>query len=244
MAAVMAAYGRNDLRNIRRDTLLIGVSLGPLGYALAMWFVPALTRYLDQQHNFDLLPYHTIIISGFVLIAPCAVLGFICAMILIEEKDQRTLAALRVTPAPPMSYPLYRAVTTTLATAVSLTVALWLTFLVPADLIIAAIPVTLLCGMNATLIGLMLAALARNKVEGMALVRGLGGVLVGLPLIPYFFDDNPFMLLFGLLPTYWPAKAYWEAADGGTMWPYILIGAGYCGLLCWWFLRRLGHQKY
>lgn len=242
MPSLMAAYGRNDLRNIRRDTLLTGVVFGPFVYAMAMWLLPALTRYLERDHGFDLVPYHALILSLFVVIGPVAVLGAVCGMLLMDDKDQHTLAALRVTPAPPMSYPLYRAATTTVVTALSLIAAMALTGQVPGDVIGAAIPVTILCGVNATMLGMALAAWARNKVEGLAVMRAVGMLLFGLPIIPYFFD-TPYMLLFGLLPTYWPAKAFWEVWDGGNPWPYLLAGSVYAVALTWWFVRRLAGQK-
>lgn len=52
----LAAFGRNDLKSVRRDSILVGVVLGPFGYAMAMWFLPAVTRTLQRQYGFDLSP--------------------------------------------------------------------------------------------------------------------------------------------------------------------------------------------
>jgi hypothetical protein len=52
-----AAFGRIDLRTIRRDSLLIAVMLGPIGYALALWFLPALTAH--ASHPQDRVQMHT-----------------------------------------------------------------------------------------------------------------------------------------------------------------------------------------
>jgi fluoroquinolone transport system permease protein len=242
MAGVMAAYGRNDLRNIRRDSLLTGVAVGPFMYAAAMWLLPALTRYLDRDHGFDLVPYHALVLSAFIVIGPVAVLGAVCGLILIEDKDQRTLAALRVTPAPPASYPLYRAATTVAATALSLTAAMALTGQVELRIVLASIPITVLCGLNAAAVGFALAALSRNKVEALALIRAIGLLLFGLPLVPYFYD-HPAVITFGLIPTYWPAKAFWEVWDGGDPWPALAAGTAYTGAIAWWLLRRFASQK-
>ncbi|MQM26142.1 ABC transporter permease [Glycomyces albidus] len=243
MAGVAAAYGRNDARSIRRDSLLLGVAAGPFMYAAAMWFLPALTRYLDRDHGFDLVPYHALVLSAFVVIGPVAVLGAVCGLLLIEDKDQRTLAALRITPAPPSSYPLYRAGTTIAATALSLTASMALTGQIEAEVVAASVPVTLLCGLNAAAVGFGLAALAHNKVEALALIRAIGLLLFGLPLVPFFYD-HPALIAFGAIPTYWPAKAFWEIWDGGNPWPYLAAGALYAGSLAWWLLRRLASQKH
>jgi len=42
----------------------------------------------------------------------------------------------------------------------------------------------------------------------------------------------------GLLPGYWPAKAYWQASAGLPTWPYILTGLIYSGGLIVWLLYR------
>jgi fluoroquinolone transport system permease protein len=234
----VGAFGRNDLKSIRRDTIMIGVGFGPFAYALAMWFVPPFTRFLLQGYDFDLTPYHMFIVSAFVIVGPIAVLGALCGLMLLDDKDQHTLAALRVAPIPPMTYPLYRAAMITALTTVSITAALALTGLVPGQLVLRSIPIAFVCGTGAAVVGLLMPAIAGNKVEGLAVLRAIGMLLFGLPLIPWFMD-SPLQLLFGLLPTYWPAKAFWLAADNATYWPYLLAGTAYNALLAYALLRRL-----
>ncbi len=235
------AFGRNDMKSVRRDSIMIGVGLGPFIYALAMWFLPPLTNLLQRQYAFDLTPYHVLIVSGFVIVGPIAVLGALCGLMLLDEKDQHTLAALRIAPIPPLTYPLYRALVTTVVSAVSIVAALALTLQVPADLVLKSIPIGLVCGTGAAVVGLLMPAVAGNKVEGLAVMRAVGMLLFGLPLIPWWLD-SPWQLLFGLLPTYWPAKAYWLAAEGATYWPYILGGIAYNSLLAYVLLRRLARS--
>jgi fluoroquinolone transport system permease protein len=234
----VAGFGRNDLRSVRRDTIMIGVGLGPFIYAMAMWFLPPFTRYLERDHAFDLAPYHMLIVSAFVLVGPIAVLGALCGLMLLDDKDQHTLAALRVAPIPPLTYPLYRASMITVVTTVSVVAALALTRLLPASLIVASIPVALVCGLGAAVVGLLMPAVANNKVEGLAVMRAIGILLFGLPLIPWWLD-SPAQLLFGLAPTYWPAKAFWLAAEQENFWPYVIGGVVYNTLLGYLLLRRL-----
>lgn len=59
----------------------------------------------------------------------------------------------------------------------------------------------------------------------MALSKAFGILLVG-PLAAYFIEGG-WQFALGLLPTYWPAKAYWVASAGGAAWPYVLAGAAY-----------------
>lgn len=233
-----AAFGRNDLKSIRRDSILIGVAFGPFIYAMAMWLLPAVTRMLQRQYGFDLTPYHILIISAFVIVGPIAVLGALCGLMLLDDKDQHTLAALRVAPIPPLSYPLYRATMITGVTTISIVAALALTRQLPAWLVLRSIPIGLVCGLGAAVVGLLMAAIAGNKVEGLAIIRAIGVLLLGIPLIPWWLD-SPAQILFGLLPTYWPAKAFWLAANSAPYWPYIIGGLTYNGLLAYLLLRRL-----
>ena len=75
----VAGFGRNDLRSVRRDSIMVGVGLGPFIYAMAMWLLPPFTRFLEREYAFDLTPYQTLIVSGFVVVGPIAVLGALCA---------------------------------------------------------------------------------------------------------------------------------------------------------------------
>jgi fluoroquinolone transport system permease protein len=84
---------------------------------------------------------------------------------------------------------------------------------------------------------LFLAAFAENKVQGFALVKALGAVLLA-PVVAWFVD-MPWQLLAGVVPSYWPLRAYWSAADpGADFWIFLAVGFAYHGLLLAWLLRR------
>lgn len=99
----------------------------------------------------------------------------------------------------------------------------------PTSVLPDLIPVALVAGLFSVFIGLFLAAFASNKVEGLAFMKGVGWLMIG-PLAAYFVPGR-WELLFGILPTYWPAKAFWVAGEGGSYWPYLLVGALYALLL-------------
>lgn len=234
-----AAFGRNDLKSVRRDAIMPFIAIGPFGYAALMWLIPPFTDFLQRQYDFDLTPYHMLLVSGFVVGGPIAVLGALGGLMLLDDKDQHTLSALRVAPIPRQIYPLYRAAMITVITTISVTLALPLTRLVPAELVLRSIPVAFVCGLTAAWVSLLMPAIASNKVEGLAVMRAIGMLLLGLPFIPWFMDSQ-LQLLFGVLPTYWPVKAFWLASEGATYWPYIAGGIAYISLLLVLLLRRLG----
>lgn len=241
MWTTVAAFGRNDIRNIRRDTMLAGIVFGPFLYSVMMWLLPPITRLLDRLYGFDLVPYYPLAISGFQILGPAAVLGCIGGMLLLEDKDQRTLSALRVTPAPPLAYPLYRVLLLIAITPVFEIAALALSRRMDSESIVAAIPITVVAGATTAILATTIALLAKNKVEGLALFRAAGMLVFMVPLVPWFID-SPLGLLFGVLPPFWPAKAFWVMMDGGNHWPYTLTGAAYGAVLVVLLLRRLSRR--
>jgi fluoroquinolone transport system permease protein len=98
------------------------------------------------------------------------------------------------------------------------------------------LPSVVLASLIGPLLALVMVGFAGNKLEGLALMKGFGILLVG-PLAAYFITSR-WQLLLGLLPTYWPARAYWEVSSGGTGWPFLLVGLAYYALLLAWLLRR------
>jgi fluoroquinolone transport system permease protein len=233
----IAAFGRNDLRTTRRDSMLVMVMLGPFLYAVALWFLPTATDYVARQWAFDLIPYHSAIISAFCVLGPPLLLGAVLALQLLDDKDQNTLSALRVTPIPPSTYPAYRATVTTALTTVSVIASLALTGQVPGSALLMSVPIALVSGFLAPVLGLVMSSMGRNKIEGLAVMRVIGLAVFTLPVIPFFFLDQPWQLAFGVLPPYWPVRAFWSAFDGGVYWPYVVVGLLYNGALVFALLR-------
>ncbi|MFI6903830.1 ABC transporter permease [Nonomuraea sp. NPDC050394] len=239
MRHMIAAFCRNDVRTVRRDSLLVGVLLGPFLYAAFLWFLPAATAFADRQWAFDLNPYRSLIVGAFCVMGPPLLLSAVMALQLLDERDQRTLSALRVTPIPPGLYPLYRAAITGTVTALMIVASLAVSGTLTAQQLGRSIPVAIVAGLLAPVIGFLMASLARNKVEGLAVMRVLGLTVFTIPFIPFFFLHQPWHLAFGILPPYWPLRAFWALMDGGAYWPYLPAGLIYNTLLCLLLLKTL-----
>jgi fluoroquinolone transport system permease protein len=237
VAGAIAAFGRNDLRTTLRDSMLIMVMLGPFLYAAALWFLPALTDHARREWAFDLQPYHSAIISAFCVLGPPLLLGAVLALQLLDERDQNTLVALRVTPVPPVVFPAYRAAVTIVLTTISVIASLALTGQVRGTALALSVPIALLAGLLAPVLGLLMSALGRNKIEGLAVMRVVGLAVFTLPMIPFFILDSPWQLAFGILPPFWPVRTFWSAFDGGTYWPYLAGGLLYNAVLVVVLLR-------
>lgn len=239
----LRAFGANDLKSIKRDSLLIYMLIIPPIMVLAVrLLVPWLTGRLAESFGFDLVPYYPMLLSFFFVLQLPLLFGLLVGLLILDERDDDTLTALRVTPISMTGYALYRGGAAALLSALYVIIALPLTGLTPYALLPAVIPVAVLSGILAPFFGLVIATFATNKVEGLALMKALGFFLLG-PLAAYFIDSN-WRLLLGVLPTYWPAEAFWVASEGGNFWPYVAIGAIYNVLLVALLLRRFRAQVF
>ena len=235
--AALRAFGVNDLKSIKRDSLLVYMLVIPPIMVLAVRLVlPWLTNRVSESFGFDLVPYYPVLLSFFFVLQLPLVFGLLVGLLILDERDDDTLTALRVTPVSTTGYTLYRVGTAALLSTTYIILALPLTGLIPPGLMPAVVPVAILSGLLAPFFGLVLATLASNKVEGLALMKALGIFLLG-PLAAYFIGSD-WQLLAGILPTYWPAKAFWVASAGGGYGPYLLVGLAYNLLLLTLLLRR------
>ena len=234
---VLKALGPIDLRNIRRDSLLLWMAMMPLFLALFFRFVvPWVRNGILQQFNFDIQPYYPLLMSyGFIIATP-VLFGVVIGFLLLDERDDQTLKALQVTPLPLSGYLAYR-ISLPMILSVVLTV---LTYPIAGLVPFSTAPlaaVSLLAAPLAPIFALFLATFAANKVQGFALMKGIGVVLI-LPMLAYFIESN-WQLLLGIIPTYWPIKLYWVlyASETGG-WVYFVVGLVYQVLILALLLRR------
>jgi fluoroquinolone transport system permease protein len=227
--------GTVDAKSVWRDELLAWVLALPLVIALLLRFgLPPLAGWLLQTWTFDLQPYYPLIMSFFVLMAPSMV-GMVIGFLLLDERDERTLSALAVTPMPLGGYLLYR-ITLPLLLGFVITLAGYpLAGLAPlsgADLVVIA----LTAAFTGPVTALFLAGFADNKVSGFALVKILNTINM-LPVAAYFVD-LPWQFGAGLVPAYWPMKMLWQAAAGEQYLLYGVVGVGVNSVVTGLFLQH------
>ncbi|BBZ61175.1 hypothetical protein [Mycolicibacterium monacense] len=232
------AFGRNDIRGAYRDPLLVMIVFAPVIWTSAVALLtPRVTEMLAEKQGFDLVPYYPVILTGFLLLTSIIIAGALAAFLVLDEVDAGTLTALRVTPVKLSVFFAYRAVTVVVVTTVYVVTTLSLSGILQPGMTGALIPIGLLSGLSAVVTLLLIVAMAGNKIQGLAAVRGLGMLIAGLPCLPWFID-SAWNLAFGVLPPYWAAKAFWVAGDHGTWWPYLLAGVVYNGAVAWPLFRR------
>jgi fluoroquinolone transport system permease protein len=228
-----------DGLQIRRDPLLRWIPAIPLALALAMRLgVPAAVERLQSVVDIPFERWYAPVLGvALVLVVPLLV-GMIVGFLLLEQREDRTLAALRVTPVSLRMYIAYRltvpVLVSVLATLVALPLAGFDSLTAPHLLLATAVAAPL-----AGLYALALPAFAANRVQGFAFIKAVGGF--GMVPLVALFVSGPIEVLFALVPTWWMARLYWSLTGvlPGPAWFFALGGAVYCSLLLMLLARRL-----
>lgn len=237
-ARALRAFGRNDLRGTYRDPLLVMIVVAPVIWTCGVAFLtPRATAMLARRSGFDLAPYYPLILTAFLLLTSIIIVAALAAFLVLDELDAGTLTALRVTPVPLTTFFAYRALTVVVVTTIYVVATMSFSGLLELSLLPSLIPIGLLAGVSAVVTMLLILAIANNKIQGLATVRGLGMIVAGLPCLPWFIH-SAWGAAFAVLPQYWVAKAFWVASDHGSWWSYLLAGAVYHVAIGWPLFRR------
>jgi len=229
------SMGRVDMKNISRDTLLAWMVSMPIVIALLYRFgIPPLSIWLSTKFDFDLTPYYGLLASFYIMTAPSMV-GTIIGFLLLDDRDDRVISALMVTPLSLNRYLGYRILVPLALGFVVTLVGYQIVDLVSLgiwDLVWIILPASFIGPITA----LFLASFAENKVTGFALMKILSAFNM-IPALAFFYPGN-WQLLAGVLPPYWPMKMTWLAVEGESYILYFAGGLVVNGLFLMWLLGR------
>ncbi|MCS5585742.1 MAG: hypothetical protein NZ777_19800 [Pseudomonadales bacterium] len=207
------------MRKLVREPFFLLILVMPFVIGLVMHDL--LPYVAGQVHNFDLQDYYPLIVALFILTPPLYY-GVVLALQVLEEKDEDVLIAVAVTPMQLHTFLFARIALYTLISLPQVVIVHEMINVIELEmtrLILIAIAACL----NTPLIVLLLAALARNQVEGFVIGKGMGFIIL-FPLAMYFVPDY-WHVLCGILPTYWPIIAYFTAVSeaGSELFFYLAI---------------------
>ncbi len=238
MKAIRAirALGPVDARSIWRDELLPWFVMIPLIMGVGVrYLIPYAAGLIRQAADFDLAPYYPLLLSLLVMTMPLMA-GTLIGFLLLDQRDDRTLMALQVTPLGLDGYLVYR-----LALPLALSV-LFTVVMIPLTGLaqigsIELILVSLSAAPLAPIMSLFLVLFAENKVQGFALTKATGVIMV--PAVVAYFVPGIWQWAFGAIPTFWPARFYWAMQDGDPSAVWILLaGWAYQSALLAFLLAR------
>jgi fluoroquinolone transport system permease protein len=210
-----------DRRLLWRDPLLKWVLLIPVGLALLLRIlIPRAHEGLLTSASVDIAPYYPLIMGGY-LMTGSGIVGMVVGFLLLDERDTRTLAALRVTPVSIRRYLLYRVSGPVLVATATTLLGYGLIGIVPLPLG-QLLAIAVVASTWAPLTALVLAVAAPNKVAGMAAAKAFNTLNL-LPIAAYWLP-TPLQYLAGIIPAYWPMRAFWSAAAGEPFVAYLGVG--------------------
>lgn len=235
--SILKSLGPIDARNIRRDDLLRWIIFAPVAMALLIRFLfPIVLVRVGEILQFDLMPYYEPVTSFMIILLTPYLAGLVIGFLLLDQRDDGTLTALQVTPLSLNGYLLYRLTMPMLLSMVMTLVAAPLSGVV--NIGFGRLVLTAVCAAPfAPIFALLLASLAQNKVQGFAITKVAGIILVP-PLLAYFIAA-PWTMILGIFPTYWSAMTLWSAqADESIFWFYWGFGLVYQFAVLFLLTRR------
>ena len=188
------------MQHISKDRMLFVLCVAPIAVVtLFGWVLP---QYVAPHLPFAIAPYYLLLDLLMAVLAPY-LFCFASSMAILEEIDSNVSAYFAVTPLGKTGYMLSRLFLPAAISAVitwSILLIWALTFQSP----IEALLISMFMSLSALISSMLIVSISNNKVEGMAVSKMSGLIMIGL-FIPFFITEN-IQYIFGFLPTFWIAK--------------------------------------
>ncbi|MBN2609920.1 MAG: hypothetical protein JXB00_00015 [Bacteroidales bacterium] len=219
----------NDFRNIFRDDILKVLLFVPVMMILLIRFgLPALVNLLPelQEYCFLIVALFGLVIASFP--------AFIISFIMLDEKDEGIFIMYKVLPMSDVKFFIYRLgflicfsfFYSILLLVVQMSIILNWWQVVLAALLFSFLPPA---------ITLLTVTFARNKIEGVTLMKFLNFILF-LP-VAGFFVPVPWKFIFGVIPVFWSFRVLEVMGQNTTFLLSFAIGTLLHGLLLWLIFR-------
>ena len=219
----------SELKKWLRDPMMKFMLFYPILFGIIGRYVLPL---IADASGFKVEHYADLIVVILTLFTP-QIYGALVGFSILDDRDDHILSAIKVTPLSIHQFLSFRLFTVYLLSFVAAIYVIWFSDI--GDFSFGSIvAIALLASLAAPMTGLFINALSQNKIEGFAVMKGSGTILV-LPIIALFFFDKK-ELFFSFAPGFWPAKAISSLVRGEgllflTYNQYYFIGLVYMILL-------------
>jgi fluoroquinolone transport system permease protein len=193
---MVATFLKFEIKNLLRDEMTRVMLFYPL-------VLGGLVR-LFINRNLLSVPFAGATAVVLVVLAAGFDFGMIAGFSLLDDRDDRVLLSIRISPVP-LSLYLWFKVGFAFLMAVGASLA---TMLISGSFALTLLQMLLVAGLAAMQVPInafLVSALASNRAEGLAATK-VTGILVLIPVVAWFFLDWK-QWLFALVPGFWPAKA-------------------------------------
>lgn len=224
-----------------RDPLMSFMLFYPILFGiLGRYFMP----WLADKNGFSLDLYADLIVVVLTLLTP-QLFGALIGFSILDDRDDKILTSIKITPLSIHQFLSFRMVMGLVLTFITCIYVIWFSNignLSTSNILVISALASLATPMTALLIN----SLANNKIEGFAVMKGVGIILV-FPIVALFFMNSK-ELIFAFAPGFWPAKAISSIIRGNELMymsynMYVGVGFVYVILLNYLvykvFLRRI-----
>jgi len=193
------------ISQIWRDSMLIAVCVAPLLAAFFFRFgIPAIERFLCGYYDkASILSDYYLLFDLFLSIMTPYMVCFASSMVMLTEYDENMSQYMVVTPVGKKGYFISRLIFPASISFLA-SVLLMLCFALTAWSLPLLIFVCFLSALTSVAVSLLIFSFSHNRVEGMAVAKMSGLIMLGLP-VPFFLLSKA-QYLFSVLPSFWIAK--------------------------------------
>ena len=223
---MILSYALMEIKKWFRDSLLVFMLIYPFIFgAIGAFGVPAILDQFEIAVPPELLA--DIILVVLAMMTP-VVFGFVVGFSIMEDRDDHIIDSIMTSPLEIHWFILIKLMMIYVLSLFSTVIIFYMTFIgLELDLNIfwRFIPIAAVISLITIQFTLLINAMAKNKVEGFAIVKGMG-IFAIVPVASLFIKDWR-EYFFGIIPQFWPAKAISANFNDLNLewWVYLLIGA-------------------
>lgn len=219
------------IRQITRDGMLLVLLPAPFLAGLVFKFViPFANQILEDKLSFSLMPWYKLVDALLICLTPM-LMAMVSAFLLLEERDEGIGAFYQITPSEGYAYlmarigfPMVYSLLVTGLAAIAFNISGLTIGMITCNSFISAL--------TGSALAMMIVSIAGNRVEGLALSKLAGIILLGL--VSVWFIPSPYALFAAFLPSFWIGKMMIE---GVSLFPFIM-GLLFCLLWIAFFSRK------
>lgn len=204
------------IRQITRDGMLLVLLPAPFLIGLIFKFaIPFASPFLESRLSLSLIPWYGLVDGLLICLTPMLI-AMVSAFLLLEERDEGIGAFYQITPTEGYAYLMARI-------GFPMVYSLLVTDFAAVIFNISGLSVgTIVCSsFISTLMGsalaMMIVSIAGNRVEGLAISKLAGVILLGL--VTVWFIPAPYAVLTAFLPSFWIGKMM---MDGISLFSFIM----------------------
>ena len=162
------------------------------------YFLPAIAR----NSGFNITGNADFILAVLALMTP-VIFGALIGFSILDDRDDHIIDSIKVTPLTFNQFMSFRLIVVYILSLISCIFVIWFSDVATLpwkDLLL----ISFLASLGAPITGLLINIFSQNKIEGFAIMKLLG-IIVMLPIISLLFTDAR-ELFFAIFPAFWPAK--------------------------------------